>query len=136
MCAASLVVIAAFAAFTLYTDSYQRKALEYSINQNLGEAGRTNASNIQNWLLGRVQAIETMLQGIELDLSRGGIDGHLNGKTVSGIFSLRSIGTTSGEFITSPYSEMPEGYDPRSRPCTKTLWQLAVPLLLNPIWTW
>lgn len=119
MCAASLVVIAAFAAFTLYTDSYQRKTLENSINQNLSEAGRTNASNIQNWLLGRVQAIETMLQGIELDPSRGSIDGHLSGKTVSEIFSLRSIGTTSGEFITSPSSEMPEGYDPRSRPWYK-----------------
>lgn len=113
---ASLVVIAAFAAFTLYTDAYQRQALEKSIAQNLDEAGRTNASNIQNWLLGRVAAIETMLQGVELNPSRASIDGHLSGKTVGELFSLRSMGTASGEFITSPTSEMPEGYDPRSRP--------------------
>lgn len=119
MCAASLVVIAAFAAFTFYTNTYQRKSLEYSIKQNLSEGGRTNASNIQNWLGGRVIAIETMLQGIEHDATRANIDAQLGARTVGETFSLRSLGTAEGEFITSPPSEMPEDYDPRARPWYK-----------------
>ncbi len=44
--AASLVVIAAFALFTLYNDYLQRNAIKDDLNSYLQEMGEVTASNI------------------------------------------------------------------------------------------
>lgn len=50
--AASLVVFAAFALFTLYNDYLQRNAIREDLESYLREMGDVTSSNIQNWLGG------------------------------------------------------------------------------------
>ncbi len=78
-----------------------------------------SANNIQSWMAGRVLSIETMLQAIELNPKPSNINAVLGGAAVSRTFSLTSLGTEQGEFLTHPVSKMPDGYDPRARPWYK-----------------
>lgn len=52
--AASLVVFAALALFTLYNDSLQRNAIRADLKSYLQEMGEVTASNTQNWLSERI----------------------------------------------------------------------------------
>ncbi|MFC6693601.1 hypothetical protein ACFQD2_25235 [Pseudomonas lini] len=57
--AAALIVIAAFASFTLYNDYLQRNAIRNDLDNYLQEMGSVTANNIQTWLAGRSLLIET-----------------------------------------------------------------------------
>ena len=63
--AASLVVFAAFALFTLYNDYLQRNAIREDLESYLREMGDVTSSNIQNWLGGRLLLVEQTAQVLE-----------------------------------------------------------------------
>ena len=65
--AASLIVIAAFALFTLYNDYLQRNAIRDDLNNYLHEMGDVTASNIQTWLTGRIALVENAAQNIAIN---------------------------------------------------------------------
>ncbi len=65
--AASLVVIATFALFTLFNDYLQRNAIHAKLESYLGEMGDITAHNIQNWLSGRILLLESTAQTIARD---------------------------------------------------------------------
>ncbi|WP_413037957.1 hypothetical protein [Pseudomonas frederiksbergensis] len=58
--AAALIVIAAFASFTLYNDYLQRNAIRRDLDNYLQEMGSVTAKNIQTWLAGRSLLIENL----------------------------------------------------------------------------
>ncbi|MFN2739107.1 hypothetical protein ACKUFC_25135, partial [Escherichia coli] len=60
--AASLVVFAAFALFTLYNDYLQRNAIREDLESYLREMGDVTSSNILNWLGGRLSLVEQTTQ--------------------------------------------------------------------------
>ncbi|MCV6404895.1 methyl-accepting chemotaxis protein PctA [Pseudomonas aeruginosa] len=117
--AASLVVFAAFALFTLYNDYLQRNAIREDLESYLREMGDVTSSNIQNWLGGRLLLVEQTAQTLARDHSPEAVSALLEQPALTSIFSFTYLGQQDGVFTMRPDSPMPAGYDPRSRPWYK-----------------
>ena len=113
--AASLIVIATFALFTLYNDYLQRNAIRSNLHNYLHDMGDTTAHTIQTWLAGRSLLIENLAQSIALNPELGHVNQLLEQESIKQTFIGAYLGTTQGQFTTRPDSKMPEGYDPRVR---------------------
>ncbi|PUA44100.1 chemotaxis protein [Pseudomonas protegens] len=118
--AASLIVIAAFALFTLYNDYLQRNAIRNDLDNYLQEMGDVTAKNIQTWLAGRALLIENISQSVALNPDPTNVSNLLEQKSVSSTFMGAYLGNKDGTFIIRPDSKMPDGYDPRARPWYKS----------------
>ncbi|MCO6058282.1 methyl-accepting chemotaxis protein [Pseudomonas sp. MOB-449] len=114
--AASLVVIAAFSLFTLYNDYLQRNALRDDLENYLQEMGDVTASNIQNWLSGRILLVESVAESLAADPSPEAVPALLQQRALTSTFVFTYFGTQDGQFTMRPDDPMPEGYDPRTRP--------------------
>jgi len=117
--AASLVVFSAFALFTLYNDYLQRNAIREDLEDYLREMGDVSASNIQNWLSGRLLLIESTAQTIARDSAPEHLSALLEQDTLRKTFNFTYLGQEDGAFTMRPNSAMPDGYDPRTRPWYK-----------------
>ncbi|WP_421682010.1 methyl-accepting chemotaxis protein [Stutzerimonas urumqiensis] len=114
--AASLVVIAAFAAFTAYTDYLQRNAIRDDLESYLAEMSTVTARNIQSWLSGRLLLLESTAQTITSHPSTDEVNRLVRQPALSSTFAFSYLGRADGEFIVYPRFELPAGYDPRQRP--------------------
>ncbi len=130
--AASLVVIAAFALFTLYNDYLQRNAIRDDLNNYLQEMGEVTASNIQNWLAGRIVLVESTAQSIAANSEPDAVAKLLEQKAQKSTFDFTYLGSADGSFIMRPTSEMPAGYDPRTRPWYKDAMAAGTTTLTEP----
>ncbi|QOQ75608.1 methyl-accepting chemotaxis protein [Pseudomonas poae] len=117
--AASLIVIAAFALFTLYNDYLQRNAIRDDLNNYLHEMGDVTASNIQTWLNGRIALVENAAQNIAINPEPGVVAGLLEQKALTSAFMATYVGDSKGAFTIRPDTKMPDGFDPRVRPWYK-----------------
>ncbi len=117
--AASLVVFAAFALFTLYNDYLQRNAIREDLESYLREMGDVTSNNIQNWLGGRLLLVEQTAQTLARDHSPETVSALLEQPALTSTFSFTYLGQQDGVFTMRPDSPMPAGYDPRSRPWYK-----------------
>jgi len=117
--AASLIVIAAFALFTLYNDYLQRNAIRDDLNNYLHEMGDVTASNIQTWLTGRIALVENAAQNIAINPEPGVIARLLEQKALTSSFMATYVGDSQGAFTIRPDTKMPDGFDPRVRPWYK-----------------
>ncbi len=117
--AASLVVIATFALFTLYNDYLQRNAIRANLESYLDEMGEVTAHNIQNWLSGRILLVESAAQSIGSDSAEARVATLLEQKALASTFMFSYLGGQDGSFLMRPAEEMPADYDPRSRPWYK-----------------
>ncbi|MFJ3260964.1 methyl-accepting chemotaxis protein [Pseudomonas sp. NPDC086581] len=117
--AASLVVFSAFALFTLYNDYLQRNAIREDLENYLREMGDVTASNIQNWLSGRLLLIESTAQTLARDSAPEHLADLLEQDTLRKTFNFTYLGQEDGTFTMRPNSAMPDGYDPRTRPWYK-----------------
>jgi methyl-accepting chemotaxis protein len=117
--AASLVVIAAFSLFTLYNDYLQRNAIRSDLEHELESLGQVTASNIQNWLSGRILLVENVAQSIDETSTPDSLVKTLESKVLTSTFDFTYLGAADGSFTMRPDEQMPEGYDPRSRPWYK-----------------
>ncbi len=117
--AASLVVFAAFALFTLYNDYLQRNAIREDLESYLREMGDVTSSNIQNWLGDRLLLVEQTAQTLARDHSPETVSALLEQPALTSTFSFTYLGQQDGVFTMRPDSPMPAGYDPRSRPWYK-----------------
>lgn len=117
--AASLIVIAAFALFTLYNDYLQRNAIRDDLNNYLHEMGDVTASNIQTWLNGRIALVENAAQNIAINPDSNAVAGLLEQKTLTSSFMATYVGDSKGAFTIRPDTKMPDDFDPRVRPWYK-----------------
>ncbi|MGC8077696.1 methyl-accepting chemotaxis protein PctA [Pseudomonas paraeruginosa] len=117
--AASLVVFAAFALFTLYNDYLQRNAIREDLESYLREMGDVTSSNIQNWLGGRLLLVEQTAQTLARDHAPENVSALLEQPVLASTFSFTYLGQQDGAFTMRPDSPMPAGYDPRTRPWYK-----------------
>ncbi|MCD1607164.1 methyl-accepting chemotaxis protein [Stutzerimonas kunmingensis] len=117
--AASLVVIATFALFTLYNDYLQRNAIRANLESYLDEMGEVTAHNIQNWLSGRLVLLESLAQTVASDSASEQVEALVKQPALSSTFAFSYLGRADGEFIVHPRFELPAGYDPRQRPWYK-----------------
>lgn len=105
--AASLVVIVAFSLFTLYNDYLQRNAIREDLENYLHEMGNVTASNIQNWLSGRILLVESAAQSISNDSEQERVIKLLEQKALTSSFAFTYLGTESGGFTMRPDEQMP-----------------------------
>ena len=117
--AAALIVIAAFASFTLYNDYLQRNAIREDLDNYLHEMGDVTASNIQTWLTGRILLIESLAQNLAIDPQSTKVASLLEQKALTSTFMASYLGDASGSFTIRPDAKMPDGFDPRVRPWYK-----------------
>jgi methyl-accepting chemotaxis protein len=117
--AASLVVLCAFALFTLYNDYLQRNAIRANLESYLHEMGDVTAGTIQNWLSGRILLVESTAQSISRDASTDNLVGLLEQKALTSTFAFTYLGSAEGAFTMRPDEKMPADYDPRTRPWYK-----------------
>ena len=114
--AAALIVIAAFATFTLYNDYLQRNAIRQDLDSYLNEMGDVTASNIQTWLSGRILLIENLAQNIAINADDAHVAELLEQKALTSTFMASYLGNAGGSFTIRPDVKMPDGFDPRGRP--------------------
>jgi len=117
--AAALIVIAAFASFTLYNDYLQRNAIREDLDNYLHEMGDVTASNIQTWLTGRILLIENLAQNLAINPQSTKVASLLEQKALTSTFMASYLGDASGSFTIRPDAKMPDGFDPRVRPWYK-----------------
>ena len=117
--AAALIVIAAFASFTLYNDWLQRNAIRDDLNNYLNEMGEVTADNIQTWLNGRILLIENAAQNIAINPEPANVASLLEQKALTSTFMASYLGDATGHFTIRPDTKMPDGFDPRVRPWYK-----------------
>jgi methyl-accepting chemotaxis protein len=130
--AASLVVIAAFSLFTLYNDYLQRNAIRSDLEHELESLGQVTASNIQNWLSGRILLVENVAQSIDETSTPDSLVKTLESKVLTSTFDFTYLGAADGSFTMRPDSEMPDGYDPRTRPWYKDAMSAGGSTLTEP----
>ncbi|WP_341706125.1 methyl-accepting chemotaxis protein [Halopseudomonas sp.] len=129
--AACLVVIAAFAAFSVYNDYLQRKTLQANLQTYLNDAGTLTADNISNWLSGRILLLENLAQNIQSE-SPDRLVPLLEQRTLAATFDFSYLGAGDGSFTMRPNSDMPDGYDPRTRPWFKAARDAGKTILTSP----
>jgi methyl-accepting chemotaxis protein len=117
--AASVVVFAAFALFTLYNDYLQRNAIRANLENYLEQMGDVTAGTIQNWLSGRILLVENTAQSLARDASPDKVASLLEQRALTSTFAFTYLGGDDGSFTMRPDDEMPAGYDPRARPWYK-----------------
>ncbi|AFY21511.1 methyl-accepting chemotaxis protein [Pseudomonas sp. UW4] len=130
--AAALIVIAAFASFTLYNDYLQRNAIREDLNNYLNEMGDVTANNIQTWLAGRILLIENLSQNIAINPEQANVASLLEQKSLTSTFMASYLGDATGHFTIRPDAKMPDGFDPRVRPWYKGAENSSTPTLTEP----
>ncbi|PKH30510.1 chemotaxis protein [Pseudomonas sp. 43NM1] len=130
--AAALVVIAAFASFTLYNDYLQRNAIREDLDNYLTEMGEVTASNIQTWLSGRILLIDNLAQNIAINPEQASVSSLLEQKALTSTFMASYLGDATGHFTIRPDAKMPDGFDPRVRPWYKGAESSSTPTLTEP----
>nr|WP_085701659.1 methyl-accepting chemotaxis protein [Pseudomonas sp. B15(2017)] len=130
--AAALIVIAAFASFTLYNDWLQRNAIREDLDNYLNEMGEVTADNIQTWLSGRILLIENAAQNIALNPEPSAVASLLEQKALTSTFMASYLGDATGHFTIRPDAKMPDGFDPRVRPWYKGAESSSTSTLTEP----
>ena len=130
--AAALIVIAAFASFTLYNDYLQRTAIREDLDNYLNEMGDVTASNIQTWLSGRILLIDNLAQNIAINPEPGTVASLLEQKALTSTFMASYLGDATGSFTIRPDAKMPAGFDPRVRPWYKGAESSSTATLTEP----
>jgi methyl-accepting chemotaxis protein len=130
--AASLIVVVAFALFTLYNDYLQRNAIREDLDNYLHEMGDVTSANIKNWFDGRILLIENLGQTVALNPDMANVSDLLEQKALASSFLGVYLGATDGKFLIRPDSKMPDGYDPRVRPWYKSGQATNGPALTEP----
>ncbi|MBV4476390.1 methyl-accepting chemotaxis protein [Pseudomonas sp. COW3] len=130
--AAALIVIAAFASFTLYNDWLQRNAIRADLDNYLNEMGEVTAGNIQTWLNGRILLIENAAQNIAINPEPSAVANLLEQKALTSTFMASYLGDATGHFTIRPDAKMPDGFDPRVRPWYKGAESSSTSTLTEP----
>ncbi|MGF6112426.1 methyl-accepting chemotaxis protein [Pseudomonas frederiksbergensis] len=130
--AAALIVIAAFASFTLYNDYLQRNAIREDLDNYLNEMGEVTASNIQTWLAGRILLIDNLAQNIAINPEQSTVANLLEQKALTSTFMASYLGDATGHFSIRPDVKMPDGFDPRVRPWYKGAESSSTATLTEP----
>ncbi|WP_341521917.1 methyl-accepting chemotaxis protein [Pseudomonas sp. G.S.17] len=114
--AAGLVVALTFSGFTVFNDYQQREGIRTQTAATLKNVGALVASNMQTWLISRIQLLESMAQ--QVARSGPGADvlpGIVGLPVYSANFQSSYFGSQDGQMYSVPARNRPKDYDPRTR---------------------
>jgi len=112
---ASLAVSAAFLIFSLLNDSVQQKKTAADIQSDLNSNGLATARIVESWLQGRILLMENLQNTVALDTSKESLKALLSEPVYRREFLQGFVGLADGSTIMDPVTELPSGYDPRTR---------------------
>ncbi len=113
---AGLIVALAFACFTLFNDYRQRQTLRAQTETSLAQLGALTASNVQTWLTGRIQLVESMAQQVAVNGAATEALPQIIGLPVyPANFQLSYFGGRDGVMFSVPAGNRAADYDPRAR---------------------
>jgi methyl-accepting chemotaxis protein len=130
--AASAVVMAAFAAFSLYINSIQRDSATASVEANIKSSGEQAANSIANWLNGRIALTEMAASGVSKATDPASVEAVFKNDVLTKQFVSTYFGSDQGVFTMWPKLPMPEGYDPRKRPWYQDAVKAKAPVMTEP----
>ena len=114
--AAALVVAVAFACFILFNDYRQRQSLHNSTETSMQELGNLTSRNIQTWVEGRIQLLQSLAQQIAVDgNSAASLKRAIDLPAYTGNFQLSYFGGVDGVMFSVPAGNRAADYDPRAR---------------------
>ncbi len=113
--AAALVVVSAFASFTLYNHIWQKRLLARELQSQLREVGALAADSVHNWLGGRVLLVESLAQRLAADTSEASVEQAFDQDVLKNTFNMVYLARADGSFSIRPQQDMPAGYDARQR---------------------
>jgi methyl-accepting chemotaxis protein len=114
--AASFVVVAAFAGFSVYIDSVQHSVTTRAVEENISSSGKQAAQSVANWLNGRVTLTAMAANAAGSAADQAGLESALKNGVLEKEFLSTYVGDESGKFTSWPNLPLPADYDPRKRP--------------------
>ncbi|KQS75563.1 chemotaxis protein [Rhizobium sp. Leaf384] len=114
--AASVLVAVAFAGFSFYIDTLQRRATTHSVEENIAFSGKQAAQSVANWLNGRVTLTAMAADAAANASDPAALLAVLKNDVLVKEFMTTYVGDEAGIFTMWPASDMPADYDPRKRP--------------------
>ena len=114
--AAALVVAVAFACFIAFNDYRQRQTLLANTDSSMQELGSLTTSNIQTWLVSRIQLLQSLAQQVAIDgQSLNSLSRSVGLPAYTDNFQLTYFGGQDGVMFSVPAGNRPPDYDPRAR---------------------
>jgi methyl-accepting chemotaxis protein len=129
---ASLVTIMSLGIFATFSSVFQRQAVRADLEASMGEIGKAASRNIAYWLGTRVKLIETAAETMGQDPENRRLVELLEQYSYASSFSNIYQGANDGAFTIRPAVEMPNGFDPRSRPWYKQAVAAGQTILTDP----
>ncbi len=130
--AASLVVIAAFAGFSVYIDSLQHAVTTRAVEENIASSGKQAAQSVANWLNGRVTLTAMAANAAGSAADHAGLVGALKNGVLEKEFLSTYVGDETGKFTSWPDLPLPADYDPRKRPWYQQAAKADTSVLTDP----
>ncbi len=130
--AASCVVVAAFAGFSIYIDGLQRNAANHFVEDKINAAGKQSAQSIANWLNGRVMMTEMVGASMVTATTQEKLELALHNDVLAREFKSTYFGDEAGAFNNFPSTKMRDGYDPRQRPWYQAAVKANATVLTEP----
>ena len=113
--AASRVVVLAFALTTFYNDCLQPTTIRQNLDSSVAQAGELTASSSQNWLGGRILALENLAQDVSFQRVTRGLSGLVSQSTRVSTFQFTHVGASDGTFTQRSRSGDSSNWSPASR---------------------
>ena len=112
----SLIVVVIFVGFAIIFDSLQSASINRNLIANVNENGRLADAGISNWFDGRTLLINMVSQKLATEDDQQAILDLLDLPELKSTFQYSYFGTSSGDMLIMPPSDLPADYDPRKRP--------------------
>ncbi len=114
--AAALVVVVAFTCFIVVNDYRQSQTLKGNVQSELQQLGSLTTLNIQTWMDGRIQLLQSMAQQVALgEMATPDLQRAIGLKAYSDNFNLSYFGSSAGVMFSVPAGNRSADYDPRAR---------------------
>lgn len=111
------IVILVFSLFALYNDYLQRKSIRSNLEFSMDQAGELTAGSVQNWLDGRLLLLQNLASNLANRSAPSDQLELIDQPAFTSNFLFTYLGGADGSFIQTPdEDDLPEDYDPRTRP--------------------
>ena len=111
------IVILVFSLFALYNDYLQRKSIRSNLEFSMDQAGGLTAGSVQNWLDGRLLLLQNLASNLANRSAPSDQLELIDQPAFTSNFLFTYLGGADGSFIQTPdEDDLPEDYDPRTRP--------------------